>query len=92
VPLEDIFELVSVKAFNGDQQGAVINLKSNLPVPIIVSPSFSIQTTPPQISRKESNPRGRRLKGSFAAFISADQVEIKPGPNEFTLTAKVVES
>jgi hypothetical protein len=89
VPLEDIFELVSISPINGDQQGAVVVLKSNLPVPAMFSPTFSIQTSPPQIVRKESNPRGRRLKGAFSVFLSSDLVEIKPGLNEFTLSAQV---
>jgi hypothetical protein len=89
VPLEDIFELVSIRAINGDQQGAVVEIKSNLPVQAMFSPTFSIQTSPPQIVRKESNPRGRRLKGAFSVFLSSELVEIKPGLNEFTLTAQV---
>jgi hypothetical protein len=89
VPLEDIFKLVSVKPIIGDQQGAVVQIQSNLPVQAMFSPTFSIQTSPPQIVRKESNPRGRRLKGAFNVFLSSEPVEIKPGINEFTLYAQV---
>lgn len=89
MPLEDIFDLISIKAINGDLQGAVVEIKSNLPVPAMFSPTFSIQTSPPQIVRKESNPRGRRLKGAFTVFLSSEPVEIKPGINEFTLSAQV---
>lgn len=89
MPLEDIFELISIEAINGDQQGAHVEIKSNLPVSAVLSPTLSIQTSPPQIVRKESNPRGRRLKGAFSIFLSSEPVEIKPGINKFTLSAQV---
>ncbi|XP_059485136.1 trafficking protein particle complex subunit 10 [Neocloeon triangulifer] len=88
VPLEEIFELVSVQPISGHKQQAKVKLNSLLPEPVMLIPSFSIQTAPPQVIRKESNPRGRRQRGNFSACLSSEPIEIQPGPNEFTLHAQ----
>ncbi|CAB3369283.1 Hypothetical predicted protein [Cloeon dipterum] len=88
MPLEEVFDLVSVTPISGHRQQAYVNINSRLPEAVLVNPSLSVQTSLPQVSRKESNPRGRRLRGNFSACLSSEPIKIQPGLNEFILNAQ----
>ncbi|XP_065339814.1 trafficking protein particle complex subunit 10 isoform X2 [Cloeon dipterum] len=88
MPLEEVFDLVSVTPISGHRQQANVKINSRLPEAVLVNPSLSVQTSLPQVSRKESNPRGRRLRGNFSACLSSEPIKIQPGLNEFILNAQ----